>query len=179
MKIIVINAAWYWTSIALDEDEKIWAYIWVVKVVPGLFNSEYLDEESPAVKYKGAVSDNILPIVEMIEVTIGIKAIGKTSFLIVWNLLLPKAKELVLISYGTFFNDCSNNLIKEGKITIIKVKLPAISELPNFPLDVHPNVWININKPNIPKIIDGVVPKESKKNIIIFLIFLFLQYSFR
>lgn len=176
---MVIKAAWYWISIALDEEEKIWAYIWVVKVVPGLFNKEYFDEERPAVKYKGAVSDNILPIVEIMEVIIGTKAIGKTSFLIVWNLLLPRAKELVLISYGTFFNDCSNNLIKDGKITIINVKLPAISELPNLPLDVHPNVWININKPNIPKIIDGVVPNESKKNIIIFLIFLFFEYSFK
>ncbi len=166
-------------SAALDEDEKIWAYIWVVNVVPGLFNNEYLEDDSPAVRYNGAVSDNILPIVVIIEVIIGINAIGKTNFQIVCNLVLPNAKEFVLISYGTFFNACSNNLIKDGKITIINVKAPAINELPYFPLEVHPNVWININKPNIPKIIEGVVPRESKKKIIVFFIFLFFEYSFK
>ena len=66
-------------------------YFLVVNDVPGLFNDIFFEDDNPAVKYNGAVSDKTLPIVKTIEVIIPLKAIGNINFLIVSNFVLPNA----------------------------------------------------------------------------------------
>ena len=69
--------------------------------------------------------------------------------------------------------------MKLGIITITIVKQPAIIEFPVEPVFVKPSVSIKNSNPNIPNRIDGVEPKLSIKNKIIFLNFPSLAYSLK